>query len=212
MHLNTEQAQAWAAFRLRTLRRATSIEQLNELLQYARRDLGMAHTLGLLSSNEGQQLDQEALSVYQARHNRLLHRQPVQAMLDVSDLRCWSEEQAASVQRFLCNSFTQDLPTWLKQAFEDLLQLIEQARQAPNAFDVAEEKVEHPDLVVADEEQEDHPIPDRDLTAVELDDKYNPEWDGEHPAYPRAAWRHEVINRNTISGYWDWVVYQLEQE
>lgn len=32
---------------------------------------------------------------------------------------------------------------------------------------------------------------------------------GEHPDYPRADWRHEIIEDNTSLGYWHWVTHQL---
>lgn len=49
------------------------------------------------------------------------------------------------------------------------------------------------------------------LTAAELDAKYNPDGDGEHPDYPRAEWRAAVSQQYTISGYWDWVVYRANR-
>lgn len=52
-------------------------------------------------------------------------------------------------------------------------------------------------------------IPDFGLTAEQLDDKYNPDGDGEHPGFPRAMWRDWVDERDTISGYWVWVSYML---
>lgn len=51
---------------------------------------------------------------------------------------------------------------------------------------------------------------DLSLSPEQLDDKYNPEGDGEHPCYPRADWRYEVANGDTISGYWDWLYNQLQ--
>ena len=52
-------------------------------------------------------------------------------------------------------------------------------------------------------------IPDFGLTADQLDDKYNPDGDGEHPGFPRAMWRDWVDQRDTISSYWVWVSYML---
>jgi hypothetical protein len=52
-------------------------------------------------------------------------------------------------------------------------------------------------------------IRDYGLTADELDGKYNPEGDGQHPEYTRADWRAAVENEDTISGYWEWVRHQL---
>lgn len=43
-----------------------------------------------------------------------------------------------------------------------------------------------------------------------LDDKYNPNGDGQHPVYPRTEWRTAVAAEDTIIGYWDWVEYQIE--
>ena len=50
---------------------------------------------------------------------------------------------------------------------------------------------------------------DFDLTAAQLDDKYNQEGDGECPSYPRADWRQEVADESTISGYWEWVAHNF---
>lgn len=55
-------------------------------------------------------------------------------------------------------------------------------------------------------------IKDYDLSAEQLDDKYNPEDDGEHPGFTRWEWRSSVAQEATIAGYWDWVEYQLELE
>lgn len=51
---------------------------------------------------------------------------------------------------------------------------------------------------------------DFSLSASQLDDKYNPDGGGEHPAYTRDDWRQEVAEENTLRGYWDWVAAQLE--
>ncbi len=48
------------------------------------------------------------------------------------------------------------------------------------------------------------------LNPGDLDDKYNQEGDGEHPNFPRQLWRHEVVEMNTVSGYWDWVFNQIQ--
>lgn len=50
------------------------------------------------------------------------------------------------------------------------------------------------------------------LTAAQLDDKYNPEGDGEHPVFTRWDWAQVVAQRSTLLGYWDWVEYQIEME
>jgi len=51
---------------------------------------------------------------------------------------------------------------------------------------------------------------DQTLTSDQLDDKYNPEGDGEHPYHTRLLWREAVDQRDTLCGYWDWVEYQIE--
>lgn len=48
------------------------------------------------------------------------------------------------------------------------------------------------------------------LDATLLDDKYNPEGDGEHPVFSRTDWRAAVEAKDTIIGYWDWVEYRIE--
>lgn len=53
---------------------------------------------------------------------------------------------------------------------------------------------------------------DYGFTARQLDDKYNQEGDGEHPGYTRKDWRQAVDQRDTVTGYWDWVRYQLAEE
>lgn len=53
---------------------------------------------------------------------------------------------------------------------------------------------------------------DYDLTAVQLDDKYNSDGDGEHPGFPRSEWREAVACEETTCGYWDWVWHKLGQE
>lgn len=47
------------------------------------------------------------------------------------------------------------------------------------------------------------------LSAEQLDDKYNPEGDGEHPLFQRCNWRQAVMQEETVCGYWDWVVRQV---
>lgn len=51
---------------------------------------------------------------------------------------------------------------------------------------------------------------DFNLTSVQLDDKYNPDGDGEHPVFTRWDWCQIVAQRSTLLGYWDWVVYRLD--
>lgn len=52
---------------------------------------------------------------------------------------------------------------------------------------------------------------DKLLSAEQLDEKYNPDGDGEHPVFTRDEWRDAVGNQDTISGYWDWVYHRLTQ-
>lgn len=53
---------------------------------------------------------------------------------------------------------------------------------------------------------------DHTLTADQLDDKYNPEGDGEHPKFTRESWRRAVAGRDTICGYWEWVACKLHED
>lgn len=53
---------------------------------------------------------------------------------------------------------------------------------------------------------------DDDLTAEQLDDRYNPEGGGEHPMHPRTDWRYEVANEDTLVGYWDWVAHKIAED
>jgi len=55
-------------------------------------------------------------------------------------------------------------------------------------------------------------IKDYGLRADQLDDKYNPDGDGQHPGYTRWQWRSAVARENTVSGYWEWVEHRLEME
>ncbi len=48
--------------------------------------------------------------------------------------------------------------------------------------------------------------------AEALDFEYNPDGDGEYPAYTRADWRLAVAERDTLLGYWEWVAHMLEEE
>lgn len=40
--------------------------------------------------------------------------------------------------------------------------------------------------------------------------RYGGLW-GSHTDHPVSDWQHEVSNHDTIIGYWDWVVNQIEQ-
>lgn len=52
---------------------------------------------------------------------------------------------------------------------------------------------------------------DLDLTAEQLDDKYNSDGDGEHPLITREDWRTEVAAHGTINGYWEWLEYRMDK-
>lgn len=51
---------------------------------------------------------------------------------------------------------------------------------------------------------------DRGLFPEDLDFKYNPDGDGEHPVFTREDWRQAVSQQETLCGYWLWVTYQIE--
>lgn len=48
------------------------------------------------------------------------------------------------------------------------------------------------------------------LTPQQLDEKHNPMGYGEHPVFTRSQWREEVCDDNTLLGYWEWVMHQVE--
>lgn len=50
------------------------------------------------------------------------------------------------------------------------------------------------------------------LSPDQLDDKYNQDGDGRHPFFGEDGWMQDVMNRNTLSGYWAWVAHQIEDE
>ncbi|MBG6083089.1 hypothetical protein [Rubrivivax gelatinosus] len=52
---------------------------------------------------------------------------------------------------------------------------------------------------------------DADLSADELEEKYNPGGGGEHPVLLRAHWRHDVASELTIRGYWHWVADVIQE-
>lgn len=68
------------------------------------------------------------------------------------------------------------------------------------------------DLAAARKAQTEVKKADRELTADQLSEKYNPEGEGEHFEFTRADWRDEVAEENVLSGYWVWVVSMLEKE
>lgn len=53
---------------------------------------------------------------------------------------------------------------------------------------------------------------DRALKAHDLDEKYNLDGGGEHPAYTRADWRVAVACDETTLGYWLWLEEQVRTE
>jgi hypothetical protein len=53
--------------------------------------------------------------------------------------------------------------------------------------------------------------PDLDLDAEQLNIKYNRHGGGEHPTFTRSNWRDAVENEDTLTGYWVWVVSELER-
>lgn len=53
--------------------------------------------------------------------------------------------------------------------------------------------------------------PDEDLTADQLNKKYNPNGGGEHPEHTRKDWMWAVSNENTTLGYWDWLEEQIRE-
>jgi hypothetical protein len=48
------------------------------------------------------------------------------------------------------------------------------------------------------------------LCAEHLDEKYNPQGDGEHPYFTRSDWRADVREDVTLRGYWEWVAAMVE--
>lgn len=51
---------------------------------------------------------------------------------------------------------------------------------------------------------------DASLSQAELDAKYNPEGDGEHPHFTVWDWAQVVAQRSTLSGYWEWLQYKID--
>lgn len=47
------------------------------------------------------------------------------------------------------------------------------------------------------------------LSADQLDEKYSPDGDGEHPWFTREHWSQAVRSGHTIVGYWQWLSYRL---
>ena len=53
-------------------------------------------------------------------------------------------------------------------------------------------------------------IPDFGLSADQLEEKYSPDGDSEHPEITRGDWHQAVTERSTTLGYWDWLSSQLD--
>lgn len=49
------------------------------------------------------------------------------------------------------------------------------------------------------------------LVADQLEEVYNPEGDGEHPDFTREDWWQQVINHETLCGYWQQAVNWLHE-
>jgi hypothetical protein len=50
--------------------------------------------------------------------------------------------------------------------------------------------------------------PDIGLDAEQLSTKYSAA--GEHGLYPKEDWRYEVLNCDTLQGYWNWAASKIE--
>lgn len=101
-----------------------------------------------------------------------------------------------------------------KELWADLEESLNQSMEEifDNPEDYGFERVEDytPQLEAVDNPQA--AADDRDLTAEELDQKYNWNGGGEHPDYPREDWREMVRIEDTLLGYWAWVQHQLTSE
>jgi hypothetical protein len=45
----------------------------------------------------------------------------------------------------------------------------------------------------------------------DLDARFNPDGDGEHPIHTRQTWIDAVLARSTVRGYWDFAAAQIEE-
>lgn len=54
--------------------------------------------------------------------------------------------------------------------------------------------------------------PDHQLSPEQLDGKYNPNGDGEHPRHTRDMWRDWVANEDTLDSYWQWLAFRLDED
>jgi hypothetical protein len=103
------------------------------------------------------------------------------------------DEQRWGVSGIFDNAHCDGCDTELKQISQVEIAL-EQAVMAPFSVD---------NLATLEE--------DCGLPGAALDDKYNPEGDGEHPVISRGTWRDAVAQQETISGYWDWTAHRVAE-
>jgi hypothetical protein len=54
-------------------------------------------------------------------------------------------------------------------------------------------------------------IPEKDVSCTPgwLEDRYNPDGDGEHPTFTRDRWVEAVAAKATLGGYWEWTSEQI---
>lgn len=55
-------------------------------------------------------------------------------------------------------------------------------------------------------------IDDYGLTVEQLEARYSPDGDGQHPVYTIWDWVQVVAQRSTREGYWYWLKHQLDEE
>lgn len=53
---------------------------------------------------------------------------------------------------------------------------------------------------------------DAKLSVEQLDEKYNPDGEGEHYQFTSEQWREEVSQNQTVSDYWTWLKHVLVTE
>jgi hypothetical protein len=68
--------------------------------------------------------------------------------------------------------------------------------------------------LITDQMQEEQRLHDElaaeaDMTASQLSDKYS-HWKN-HWVWRHGDWVHEVVDNNTRLGYWEWVLYKLNE-
>ncbi len=51
---------------------------------------------------------------------------------------------------------------------------------------------------------------DHDRSAIDLDDVYNPDGNGEHPDHTKSDWIEMVACGGTVYGYWEWVHHMIQ--